>query len=77
MLGHDKSDHLGLQKVSRLIGKKFVWSFISRDINKPVLTKPFDDIAIYIVDPLEKGKGVCRFLLKYVYQLTSWPDECF
>ena len=81
VLGHEKSGHSGQEKVSKLIGKRFVWPFMSKDImhhckkcvvcqkmskyrpkkvpavERPVLTEPFEDVAMDIVGPLEKGKG--------------------
>ncbi len=35
-------------------------------VERPVLSEPFEDVAVDIVGPLAKGKGGCRFLLTYV-----------
>ncbi len=39
-----------------------------------VLSEPFEDVAVDIVGPLEKGKGGYRFMLTYVCLATRWPE---
>ncbi len=43
-------------------------------IERPVLTEPFEDVAVDIVGLLPKGKGGCRYLLTYVCLATKWPE---
>ncbi len=35
-------------------------------VDRPVLTEPFESVAVDLVGPLPKGKGGCRFLLTYL-----------
>ncbi len=98
VLGHDRNGHLGVEKVSRLIGRYFVWPGMAKDIieycrscercqlkskhkprrapavDRPVLSEPFEHVAIDLVGPLPKGKGGCRFILTYVCLATRWPE---
>ncbi len=98
VLGHDRNGHLGADKVSRLIGRYFVWPCMAKDIidycgscercqlrskhrprrapavDRPVLSEPFEQVAIDLVGPLPKGKGGCRFILTYVCLATRWPE---
>ncbi len=43
-------------------------------VKRPVLSEPFEDVAVDIVGPLAKGRGGCRFLLTYVCLATRWPE---
>ncbi len=43
-------------------------------VERPVLTEPFESVAIDLVGPLPKGKGGCRYLLTYVCLATRWPE---
>ncbi len=43
-------------------------------VERPVLTEPFESVAVDLVGPLPKGKGGCRFLLTYVCLATRWPE---
>ncbi len=43
-------------------------------VDRPVLTEPFESVAVDLVGPLPKGKGGCRFLLTYVCLATRWPE---
>ncbi len=43
-------------------------------IARPVITEPFQRIAIDLVGPLPKGKGDCKFLLTIVCLATKWPS---
>ncbi len=98
VLGHDRNGHLGVEKVSRLIGRYFVWPGMAKDIieycrscercqlkskhkprrapavDRPVLSEPFEHVAIDLVGSLLKGKGGCRFILTYVCLATRWPE---
>ncbi len=41
---------------------------------RPVLTEPFESVALDIVGPLEKGKGGCQYLLTCICLASKWPD---
>ncbi len=43
-------------------------------VERPVLTEPFESVAVDLVGPLPKGKGGCRFLLTYICMATRWPE---
>ncbi len=43
-------------------------------MERPILSEPFENVAIDLVDPLPKGKGGCRYLLTYVCMATRWPE---
>ncbi len=43
-------------------------------VERPVLTEPFESVAIDLVGPLPKGKGGCRYLLTCVCLATRWPE---
>ncbi len=43
-------------------------------ITGPILSEPFESIAIDLVGPLEKGKGGYRYLLTSVCLATKWPE---
>ncbi len=43
-------------------------------VDRPVLTEPFESVAVDLVGPLPKGKGGCRFLLTYICMATRWPE---
>ncbi len=97
-LAHEKTGHLGADKVLAMMGRHFIWPGMHRDIGahcrgcqlcqqkskqrprkapvveRPVLTEPFEDVAVDIVGPLPKGKGGCRYLLTYVCLATRWPE---
>ncbi len=82
-IAHEKTGHLGVDKVLAMVSKHFLWPGMQRDISahcrgcvicqrkskykpkrapvveRPVLSEPFEDVAVDIVGPLEKGKGGC------------------
>ncbi len=43
-------------------------------VDRPVMSEPFETVAIDLVGPLPKGKGGCRFILTYVCLATRWPE---
>ncbi len=43
-------------------------------VERPLLSEPFEDIAVDIVGPLPKSKGGFRYLLTYVCLATRWPE---
>ncbi len=43
-------------------------------VDRPVLTEPFESVAVDLVGPLPKGKGGCRFLLTYICMASRWPE---
>ena len=43
-------------------------------VDRPVLSEPFESVAVDLVGPLPKGKGGCRFLLTYICLATRWPE---
>ncbi len=43
-------------------------------VERPILTEPFESVAVDLVGPLPKGKGGCRFLLTYICMATRWPE---
>ncbi len=97
-MAHERSGHLGGEKVARLVGRYFLWPGMAKGIleycqsckvcqvknkskprkapavERPILTEPFESVAVDLVGPLPKGKGGCRFLLTYVCMATRWPE---
>ncbi len=43
-------------------------------IERPIISVPFESIALDIVEPLPKGKGGMRYLLTGCCMATQWPD---
>ncbi len=43
-------------------------------VDRPVMSEPFETVAIDLVGPLPKGKGGCRFILTYICLATRWPE---
>ncbi len=43
-------------------------------VERPVLSEPFESVAVDLVGPLPKGKGGNRYLLTYVCLATRWPE---
>ncbi len=43
-------------------------------VERPVLSEPFESVAVDLVGPLPKGKGGARYLLTYVCMATRWPE---
>ncbi len=97
-IAHEKSGHLGSEKVLRMIKRRFMWPGMTKQVTdhcrscqtcqlhdkyppkkalmveRPVLTEPFQSMALDIVGPLKKGKGGCQYLLTGIYLACKWPD---
>ncbi len=43
-------------------------------VERPILSEPFESVAVDLVGPLPKGKGGARYLLTYVCMATRWPE---
>ena len=43
-------------------------------ISREIKSVPFEDVAIDLVGPFEKGRGGCRYLLTYICMASSWPE---
>ena len=43
-------------------------------VERPVISQPFEQVALDIVGPLPKGKGGARFILTAVCMATHWPE---
>ncbi len=43
-------------------------------VARPVITEPFESIAIDLVGPLPKGKGGCEYVLTSICLATRWPS---
>lgn len=43
-------------------------------VERPVLSEPFEDVAIDIVGPLPKSRGGCRYILTYLCLAMKWPE---
>ncbi len=43
-------------------------------VARPVITQPFQSVAIDLVGPLPKGKGGCQFILTSICLATKWPS---
>ncbi len=43
-------------------------------VERPVISEPFESVAIDLVIPLPKGKRGCRFILSYICLATKWPE---
>ncbi len=43
-------------------------------IERPVLSQPFEQIALDLVGPLPKGRGGARFVLTAACMATRWPE---
>ena len=44
-------------------------------VERPVISRPFEQIALDLVGPLPKAKGGARYILTTVCMATSWPEE--
>ena len=98
VLAHDKMQHMGARRVTKLVKQRFTWPGVGNDIVKfcracpvcqkcdkrktrkawmverPVMSEPFEVIAIDLVGPIEAGKGGCTHLLTAICMATRWPD---
>ena len=45
-----------------------------RMVERPVITEPFEMIAVDIVGPLPKGKGGAKYLLTMICLASRWPE---
>ena len=43
-------------------------------ISREIKSIPFEDVAIDLVGPFEKGRGGCRYLLTYICMASRWPE---
>ncbi len=43
-------------------------------IERPILSQPFEQIALDLVGPLPQGRGGARFILTAACMATRWPD---
>ena len=43
-------------------------------LSREIKSTPFEDVAIDLVGPFEKGRGGCRYLLTYICVASSWPE---
>ena len=98
VLAHDRMQHMGARRVTKLVKQRFTWPGVGTDIVKfcracpvcqkcdkrksrkawmverPVLSEPFEVIAIDLVGPIAAGKGGCTYLLTAICMATRWPE---
>ncbi len=43
-------------------------------VERPIVTEPFESVAVDIVGPLPKAKGGVRFVLTFICMATRWPE---
>ncbi len=43
-------------------------------VERPMLSEPFESMAVDLVGPLPKGKGGARFILTTICLVTRWPE---
>ncbi len=43
-------------------------------VERPIISEPFESVAVDIVGPLPKGKGGARFVLTLVCLASRWPE---
>ena len=43
-------------------------------VERPVVSEPFEVVAIEIVGPLPQGRNKCQYLLTRICMATRWPD---
>ncbi len=43
-------------------------------VERPIVTEPFESVAMDIVGPLPKGKGGVKFILTFICLATRWPE---
>ncbi len=43
-------------------------------VERPIVSVPFESVAIDIVGPLPKAKKGLRYLFTFVYLATRWPE---
>ena len=98
VIAHDKMQHMGARRVTKLVKQRFTWPGAGKDIadfcracpvcqkcdklksrkalmiERPVMSEPFEVIAIDLVGPFKAGKGGCTHLLTAVCMATRWPE---
>ncbi len=94
VLAHDKTAHVGVRGMRKLLSSRFVWPGIHGDIvscdmclrvnfsgnkkalmvQRPVLTQPFESVAVDLYGPLPKGKRGSRYLFTYICLSSRWPE---
>ena len=98
VLAHDRMQHMGARRVTKLIKQRFTWPGVGKEIVKfcmacpvcqkcdkrrkgkawmverPVMSEPFEVIAIDLVGPIKAGKGGCTHLLTAICMATRWPE---
>ena len=98
VVAHDKMQHIGARRVTRLVKQRFTWPGVGQDIIKfcracpicqkcskrksrkalmierPVMSEPYEVIAVDLVGPIKAGKGGCTHLLTAVCMATRWPE---
>ncbi len=71
-MSKDLVDHCGSCKVCQLKSK-----YKPRKapvVERPILTEPFESVAVDLVGLLPKGRGGCKYLLTCVCMATRWPE---
>ncbi len=98
VLAHDKTAHVGVRGMRKLLSSRFVWPGVHGDIVKfvkscdtclrinasgnkkammiqrPILTQPFESVAVDLVGPLPKGKRGSKYLFTYICLSSRWPE---
>ena len=98
VVAHDRMQHMGARRVTKLIRQRFTWPGVGRQIaeycrscsvcqkcdkrksrqammvERPVMSEPFEVIAIDLVGPIKAGKGGCTHLLTAICMATRWPE---
>ena len=98
VIAHDKMQHMGARRVTKLVKQRFTWPGVGKDIaefcracpvcqkcdkrksrkaimmERPVMSEPFEVIAIDLVGPIKAGKGGCTHLLTAICMATRWPE---
>ena len=98
VMAHDKLQHMGARRVTKLVKQRFTWPGVGKDVaefcracpvcqkcdkrksrkaemmERPVMSEPFEVIAIDLVGPFKAGKGGCTHLLTAICMATRWPE---
>ncbi len=98
VLAHDKTAHVGVRGMRKLLSSRFVWPGVHGDIVKfvkscdtclrinasgnkkammiqrPILTQPFESVAVDLVGPLPKGKRGSKYVFTYICLSSRWPE---
>jgi len=43
-------------------------------VQREIAVVPFENVAIDLVSPFEKGRGGARYLLTYICMAPKWPE---